>query len=71
MCQISQMEQTIEIVFTLSEAKALLEDDIGSDAFDVKLRRFRQKLRRAIEKAEDALMGETSELSSWAAAPDG
>lgn len=66
MCLVFQGERTIEIVFTLSEAKALLEDDIGSDAFDVKLRRFRQKLRRAIEKAEDAL-----ELSSWAAAPDG
>lgn len=52
MCDVVAYEQRIKVDFLISEAKSLLEDEIGTDAFELKVHRFRQKLRRAIKEAE-------------------
>ena len=57
MCDVTTYEKCIKIDFLIidfliKEAKSLLKDEIGTDAFELKVHRFRQKLRRAMKEAE-------------------
>lgn len=57
MCVVAGSERRVTISFTLSEARALLEDDVGTDAFELKAHRFRQKLGRALKEIDVARAG--------------
>jgi hypothetical protein len=57
MCDVAPSEERVSVSFGLSEAKRLLDEEIGTDAFELKVHRFRQKLRRAVKAAEEKRSG--------------